>query len=87
MPLVAQVDNTQAIIAVQRGYSKKLKFLERTHRFSIGFLSELVDNGDLLVKYAPTATHRGDAFTKALVPAKFIRAREMTGMVSTGTSS
>ena len=62
-----------------------MKFLERTHRCSIGAVSELLEAGDLDVRYAPTATHRGDAFTKAMVPAKFVRARELIGMISTST--
>jgi hypothetical protein len=33
--LIWKVDNTQAISAVHKGYSKKLKYLERTHRCSI----------------------------------------------------
>ena len=35
--LVAKVDNTQCITAVHKGYSKKLKFLERTYNCSIGY--------------------------------------------------
>ena len=79
--LVAKVDNTQCILAVQRGYSKKLRFLERTHKCSIGAVHELINSGDLVVEYAPTLTHRGDGFTKALTPVKFLAAREMMGLV------
>ena len=79
--LVAKVDNTQCILAVQRGYSKKLRFLERTRKSSIGAVHELINSGDLVGEYAPTLTHRGDGFTTALTPVKFLAAREMMGLV------
>ena len=79
--LVAKVDNTQCITAVRKGYSKKLPFLERAHKCSIGAVNELINSGDLVVEYAPTLTHRGDGFTKALTPIKFLAAREMMGLV------
>ena len=80
--LVAKVDNTQAISVVHKGYSKKLKFLERTHKCSIGAIHELIQSGQLVVDYAPTLTHRGDGFTKCLLPSKFIEARKMMSMVT-----
>ena len=80
--LVAKVDNTQAITAISKGYSKKLRFLERTHRCSIGSLHELVEDGLMKVEYAPTVSHRGDGFTKVMTPAKFLAARDMMSMVS-----
>ncbi|CAK0852325.1 unnamed protein product [Prorocentrum cordatum] len=84
IPLVVLVDNTQAISAVTKGYSKKLKFLERTHKVSIGFLHELVvERGAMILKHAPTATHRGDGFTKAMSPARFMEARDLMGMIRT----
>ena len=79
--LVAKVDHTQAISAVPTGYFKKLKFLERTHKCSIGAVHELMRSGQLPVDYAPTKAHRGDGFTKCLLPSKFIEAREMMSMV------
>ena len=47
--LIAKVDNTQAITAVHKGYTKKLRFLERTHECSIGTLHVLVEAGQLLL--------------------------------------
>ena len=49
MELVAKVDNTQFIILVHKGYSKKLRFLERTHKCPIGTINELINSGDLVV--------------------------------------
>ena len=42
IPLVCLVDNQQAITAVKRGYSKRLRCLNRTHRIAIGSLHEIV---------------------------------------------
>ena len=79
--LVCRVDNTQALAAVRRGYSKKLRFLERTQRIAIGSVHELIESEAIIVEYWNTATHRGDSFTKCLVPAKFLAARDLMGMV------
>ena len=68
-------------MAVERGYSQKLSFLERTHKCSIGAVHELINRGDLVVEYGPILTHRGDGFTKALTPVKLLAAREMMGLV------
>ena len=86
--IVAMVDNTQALIAVAKGYSKRLRFLERAHRCAIGFVHELLtredeDYGPFSAEYSPSAEHRADGLTKALVPAKFLIAREFLGMVVT----
>ena len=75
------MDNTQCILAVQRGYSKKLRVLERTHKSSIGAVNELINSGDLVVEYAPTLTHRGGGFSKAVTTIKLLAAREMMGLV------
>ena len=80
--LIGKVDNTQAIIAVYKGYSKKIKFPERTHKCSLGCVHEHVESGELRVEYSPTLTHRGDGFTKCLTPSKFIEARKMMSMIS-----
>jgi hypothetical protein len=80
--LLCRVDNTQALAAVRRGYSKKLRYLERTQRIAIGSVHELIENGTIEAEYWNTETHRGDSFTKCLVPAKFLAARELMGMVT-----
>ena len=79
--LICRVDNTQALAAVRRGYSKKLRFLERTQKISIGSVHELIEDGTIEVEYWNTETHKGDSFTKCLVPAKFLAARDLMGMV------
>ena len=80
LELVCKIDNTQALAAVHKGYYKKLKFLERTQKCAIGAVHELIESQDIVCEYHPTDSHRGDGFTKALVPEKFLIACDMMGM-------
>ena len=77
-----KVDNQQAILAVQRGCSKKLKHLQRTHRVSIGTLHEAITTPEsrVVVDYEDTKSHKGDMFTKALQPTQFAHAVAHIGM-------
>ena len=65
---------------MHRGYSKKLRFLERTQKVTIGAFHEMIEDGVLACEYAETNTHRGDGFTKVLAPAKFVLARSMMNL-------
>ena len=42
LPMRVKIDNTQAILVIKRGYSKKLKSLQRCHRVALGALHELI---------------------------------------------
>ena len=42
---------------------------------------EFIEANKIKVEYAPTLSHRGNGFTKAMKPAKFLAAREMMGRV------
>ena len=79
-----KIDNTQAIQAVKNGNSKKLRYLPRTQRVSIGGLNEMWRDPEIAleVEYAPSAEHKGDFFTKELGAAMFKEARERVGMRS-----
>jgi hypothetical protein len=83
LPLQAQVDNDQCIIAVKRGFSKKLRQLARTHRVSLAVVHELVaePSQNIEVVYCPTAEQLVDAFTKTLNPALFVAARSAMGLL------
>ena len=77
VPIRLKVDNTQAISAIKKGYSKKLRCLSRTHRCSIGAMHERYSDPEVCMEvvYEPTATHKCDFFTKALNPGPFALAR------------
>jgi ribosomal protein L40E len=76
------VDNSQAISAVRKGYSKKLRHLQRTHRVSISFLHEMVNSEmvNLKVEYCDSTSHKGDLFTKVMQRVRFLLCRDMIGM-------
>lgn len=78
-----RVDNTQAIAAAKRWYSKKLRYRARTHRVSIGLLHECTEDPtmNILLEYLQSARQKEDIFTKALLPAPFAEARERIGVV------
>lgn len=79
--LVAEVDNTQTIAAVDGGHSKKLRHIARTQRVSIGFLHDLV-SGDfgVRVEYCRSDEQKADLFTKGLLVHSFVNARSMIGV-------
>jgi hypothetical protein len=81
--LMCKVDNTQALAAAKKGYSKKLRHLGRTQRVSLGFLNELIEDSDLKVSmdYASTTEQKADIFTKSMQPAAFVKARGLISMI------
>ena len=76
------VDNTQAISAIEKGYSKKLRHLARTQRVCIGLLNELLHDPEiyLSIVHCPTDSMKADLFSKMLQRAKFTVALDMIGM-------
>ena len=70
------IDNSQAILAIQRGYSKKLRHLGRTQRVNLGFLHDVLEDEEMRygVVHRPTAEMKADIFTKALAAPQFAKA-------------
>lgn len=79
--LVAEVENTQAIAAVARGHSKKLRHLARSQRVNIGFLHDLV-SGDfgVRVEYCRSDQQKAYMFTMSLLVHTFLADRSMIGV-------
>ena len=73
IPLVCLVDNQQAITAVKREYSKRLRCLNRTHRIAIGSLHEIVgdERQRVEIRYIESKLQTSNIYTKALLPAQF----------------
>ena len=74
VPLKLRVDNTQVIAGVKKGYSKRLRHLQRTHRVSIGVMHDLTTDPQMLVEveYVNTLLQKAGIFTEALFPACFV---------------
>ena len=82
LPISVRIDNMQAISAIKKGYSKKLRHLSRTHRCSIGAMHDLEQDPDAAVNtvHAGTKTHKGDFYTKCLGATAFGEARDRVGL-------
>ena len=79
--LICLEDNTQCLTAVKTGYSAALRSLPRTERISLSVAHEtFVLTPGNEIRYHPTETHKGDAFTKRLDPNKFEIALELLGL-------
>ena len=76
------VDNQQAITAVKRRYSKRLRCLNRTHRIAIGSLHENIsdERQQVEIRYIESKIQKGNIYTKALVLAQFCAERLLIGM-------
>ena len=76
------IDNTQAILAIQRGYSKKLRHVNRTQRVNIGFLKDVLDDPYMQysAEHGPSAENKADLFTKSLLAPKFKQALALIDM-------
>jgi len=77
-----KIDNSQALAAITKGYSKKLRYLARTQRVCIGLLNDLLNDSEcqFSVEHCPTSEMKGDLFTKSLIPVAFENALEMISM-------
>ena len=73
------IDNQQAISAIKRGYSKKLRHLGRTQRVNFGFLNDILEDPEMLyeVVHRPSKEMKADLLTKALAGPQFILARDL----------
>ena len=82
IPLVGLVDNQQAITAVKRVYSKKLRCLNRPHRIAIGSLHKIVGDEKqwVEIRHIESKLQKGNIYTKAVAPAQFSAERLLIGM-------
>jgi hypothetical protein len=83
LPIRMKIDNMQAISAIKKGYSKKLRHIARTQRVCLGLLNELLNDPEIKmqIEHCPTLEMKGDLFTKALNAPKFAEALRMINMI------
>ena len=76
------LEDSQATIQVaEKGYSKVLRHLPRTHIISLAWVSEVVGSSDCVLLYVRSEQQAADIFTKAFSSAeKFKSVRELVGM-------
>ena len=84
LQILRHIDNTQAITAIKKGYSTKLRHLQRTHRVCIELLHECSEDPEIQmqIEHCPTKDMKADMFTKALNAPNFVDALKLIGMTT-----
>lgn len=78
--LICQEDNQATILVIRKGYSPKLRHIQRTHKVNLGSLSEQFSDEHVKLFYCQTNDQAADIFTKALPPQKWGHALQLLGM-------
>ena len=70
--LVLHEDNQATILVAKKGYSPKMRHIQRTHFANLSALAEQLEPGTgVVIKYVATDLQAADIFTKALQPLKW----------------
>ena len=74
-------DNQATIKVVLKGFSPKLRHIQRTHKVNLGSLQEIFEEDtSSVLEYVETEKQAADIFTKGLVPAKWPHALALLGI-------
>ena len=74
-------DNQATIKVILKGFSPKLRHIQRTHKVNLGSLQEIFEEDtSSVLEYVETEKQAADIFTKALVPAKRPHALALLGI-------
>jgi len=68
---VVETDNDAALVAVRAGHSKKMIYLRRHHRVSLGLIHDYVTCEFADIERVPTEFNTADLFTKPLTVERF----------------
>ena len=80
-------DNQACIKVVKKGYSKKLRHINKYHKVNLASLKQnLVDDDANQLNYIVTDEQAADIFTKSLAPAKWPNALKLLNIVTTHSS-
>ena len=71
VPMTIFEDNTATIVIASKGRSPALRHLNKTHRISIMWVAEVVNDPSIKLTHCPTLEQKGDGFTKQLDRVKF----------------
>ena len=65
--LVLHEDNQATMLVAKKGYSPKMRHIQRTHKVNLSALAEQLEPGTgVVIKYVATDLQAADIFTKAL---------------------
>ena len=65
---------------MKKGYSGKLRHVQRTHKLNLGAMKDSLDSGDSLLEHVETDKQVADIFTKELAPAKWPNALQLLNL-------
>ena len=86
--LIIYEDNRAAITVIQKGYSRSLAHIPRTHRVNVAWASEVIANPAVNMEFIPTKHQAADIFTKAFTDKSAWRGLlELIGIIEFGTTN
>lgn len=65
-------DNDAVLKIRKNRYSAKLRHMNRVHKVNIASLCEVLEDGDVVATYCPSAEQRANGFTKIIPPGDWI---------------
>ena len=79
--LVLHEDIQATILVVKKGYSPKMRHIQRTRKVNLSALAEQLEPGTgVVIKYVATDLQAADIFTKELQPLKWDHALKLLGI-------
>ena len=76
-------DNQATIIVAKKGFSAKLRHVNRVHAVDLSSLKEMFQQPGCYIQYVKTEDQSADIFTKALAPQKWDNALKLLGICTT----
>ena len=78
-------DNEATIKIARKGFSPKLRCIQRTHRVNLGAIHEEINKKDISLEHCPTLEQAADIFTKSIDPQKWRHALDLLHMIELQT--
>ena len=73
-------DNQATLLVAKKGFSPKLRRVQRTHKVNLACIAEQLENENISREYVKTDMQSADIFRKALPPNKWDHARRLLGI-------
>ena len=73
-------DNQATILVARKGFSSKLRCVQRTHKVNLACIAEQLESEHISIEYVQTDMQSADIFTKALPPNKWDHAIRLLGI-------
>ena len=85
--LIVLEDNQSTIAVAEKGWSKALRHIKRTHRVNVAWIGEVIGSPEVKMHYIESRKQAADIFTKAFTSKeKFQELCELVGITRVGAS-